>query len=148
MRRNPYHHADVGKPEEEVWHPATNAGTGGGVSRFFKQPEYQQGIVKQNAVNPAGGLGRGVPDVCADAANESGYNVLCAGIWFNDAKPRPGPIGGTSAATPVWAGLIALINQSLGTRVGFITPLLYKIGSPSDAFFDVKKGSNGDYDGR
>jgi kumamolisin len=83
--------------------------------------------------------------VCADAANESGYNVLCAGTWFNDAKPGPGPIGGTSAATPLWAGLIALINQSLGTRVGFINPLLYKIGSPSNSFFDVKKGTKGDY---
>ncbi len=136
----------IGNPDEEVWHPATNVGTGGGVSRFFKQPEYQQGIVGQNAVNPAGGLGRGVPDVCADAANESGYNVLCAGIWFNDSTPRPGPIGGTSAATPLWAALIALINHSLGTRVGFINPLLYKIGSPSNSFFDVKKGTNGDYE--
>jgi kumamolisin len=134
-----------GKPSEEVWHPAKNEGSGGGVSRFFPQPDYQKGIVTQTAKNPNGGLGRAIPDVCADAANESGYNVLCAGVWFNDSQKLPGPIGGTSAATPLWAGLIALINQSLDTRVGFINPLLYKIGSPSSAFFDVVKGTNDDY---
>ena len=110
-------------------------------------PDYQRGIVTQKAVNPAGGPGRGIPDVCADAANESGYRVLCDGAWYPDATaaPQRPPIGGTSASTPLWAALIALINQGLQTRIEFINPLLYKIGSPSAAFFDVTRGNNGDY---
>ena len=110
-------------------------------------PDYQQGIVTQNAVNPAGGPGRGIPDVCADAANESGYRILCNGAWYPDATadPQRPPIGGTSASTPLWAALVALINQGLQTRLGFINPLLYEVGSPSAAFFDITQGNNGDY---
>lgn len=138
---------DLGRPIEEVWHPALGVGTGGGISRYFPLPDYQRGIVTQKAVSPAGGPGRGIPDVCADAANESGYRVLCDGAWYPDATadPQRPPIGGTSASTPLWAALIALINQALQTRVGFINPVLYKIGSPSAAFFDVTQGNNGDY---
>ena len=137
----------AGNPVEEVWHPVKGVGTGGGISRYFALPSYQSGIVTENSVNPTGGPGRGVPDVCADAANESGYRVLCDGMWWPDptSNPQRPPIGGTSASTPLWAGLIALMNQSLQTRIGFINPLLYKIGSPSAAFFDVSKGNNGDY---
>lgn len=138
---------DLGTPVEEVWHPAYGVGTGGGISRYFRLPDYQSGIVAQNALNPAGVPGRGIPDVCADAANESGYRVLCDGVWYPDAtaSPQRPPIGGTSASAPLWAALIALINQGLQTRIGFINPLLYKIGSPSAAFFDVTQGNNGDY---
>ena len=49
------------------------------------------------------------------------------------------PIGGTSAVAPLWAGLIALINQKLGHRAGFINPLLY--ASPN-ALRDVIVGDN------
>jgi len=138
---------NLGNPVEEVWHPAYGIGTGGGISRYFALPDYQRRIVTENAVNPAGGQGRGIPDVCANAANESGYRVLCDGVWYPDAAANPQrlPIGGTSASTPLWAALIALINQGLQTRIGFINPFLYKIGSPSDAFFDVTRGNNGDY---
>ena len=135
----------AGNPVEEVWHPDKYDGTGGGVSRYFKLPDYQDGIVSQSAVNPAGGPGRGIPDVCANAAQESGYKVLCDGAWYPDAAANRPPIGGTSASTPLWAGLIALMNQSLGTKLGFVNPLLYKIGSPSSAFFDVNNGDNEDY---
>jgi kumamolisin len=137
----------LGDPVEEVWHPACGVGTGGGISRYFPVPDYQRRIVSQDAVNPAGGPGRGIPDVCADAANESGYRVLCDGAWYPDvtADPQRPPIGGTSASTPLWAALVALINQGLKTRLGFINPLLYKIGSPSGAFFDITQGNNGDY---
>jgi kumamolisin len=137
--------ATPGDPSEEAWHPQRNVGTGGGISRYFPLPDYQEKLVKQKAVNPAGGLGRGIPDVCGDAAQESGYRVLVDGAWWPDQAGDHPPIGGTSASTPLWAGLIALFNQSLGKRVGYVTPLLYEIGSPSNAFFDVTKGNNGDY---
>ena len=134
-------------PEEESWHPSPNVGTGGGISRYFQVPAYQDGIVTQTAVNPAGGAGRGVPDVAADSAQESGYRVLVDGQWFPDpdASPPFPPVGGTSAAAPLWAGLIALLNASLGTRLGFVNPLLYKIKASSGRFHDVTQGNNGDY---
>jgi kumamolisin len=55
--------------------------------------------------------------------------------------------GGTSAVAPLWAGLIALINQHLGSPVGYLNPLLYTKVS-SGAFHDVSKGSNGAYSAR
>jgi kumamolisin len=61
--------------------------------------------------------GRGVPDVSGDGDPASGYLVRVDGQEF--------PIGGTSAVAPLWAGLIALINEKLGTRAGFINPILY-----------------------
>jgi kumamolisin len=64
---------------------------------------------------------------------------------FPDASQQLPPIGGTSAAAPLWAGLIALMNQSLKTRLGFINPLLYKLPASSGAFHDVTAGNNGDY---
>src|SRR5439155_18140768 len=114
---------------EEVWHPGPNEGTCGGVSRFFQRPEYQTNAHVPAAKNPAGPVGRGVPDVAGDAAQESGYRVLCDGLAFPDPSHDPPlpPIGGTSAVAPLWAGLIALVNQSLGTRAGFINPLLYRL---------------------
>jgi kumamolisin len=131
--------------EEESWHPEANVGTGGGISRYFQLPDYQRSVVTQSAVNLAGGPGRGVPDVAADSAQESGYRVLVDGMSFPDPSQQLPPIGGTSAAAPLWAGLIALLNQSLNTRVGFINPLLYKLPASSRAFHDVTTGNNGDY---
>lgn len=45
---------------------------------------------------------------------------------------------------PLWAGLLALINQSLGTNVGYINPLLYS-ATVEPTFHDITSGSNGDY---
>jgi hypothetical protein len=132
-------------PSEETWHPAANVGTGGGISRFFPLPDYQSGTVKQDAVNPAGGTGRGVPDVSADAAQESGYYVMVDGLTYPAPKLRPA-VGGTSAACPLWAALIARMNQALNTKLGFVNPALYEIGAASTAFYDITKGNNGDYD--
>ncbi|HEY2158876.1 MAG TPA: S53 family peptidase [Isosphaeraceae bacterium] len=135
-------------PKEESWHPEANVGTGGGISRYFPMPAYQDGVVKQDAVNPKGGPGRGVPDVAADAAQESGYRVLVDGQWFPDPNASPDPmppIGGTSASAPLWAALIARINQAIGTNVGFVNPMLYQIKASSKAFQDITLGNNGDY---
>ena len=53
-------------------------------------------------------------------------------------------IGGTSAVAPLWAGLLARINQSLGTNVGYINPLLYS-AAVDTSFHDITSGNNGDY---
>jgi kumamolisin len=121
---------------EVVWNElASNEGaTGGGVSDIFPIPTYQAsaGVPVQPETKFAG---RGVPDVAGDADPVTGYQVRVDG---NNTV-----IGGTSAVAPLWAGLIALINQTLGKPVGFVQPALYKIGE--SVFHDITKGNNGNY---
>ena len=99
---------------------AKNGGsTGGGVSTVFPRPSWQSGITI-NSVNPKAIAGRCVPDLSANADwNASPYLLVVDG----GSQPN----GGTSAATPLMAALIALINAKLpaGTRVGYLTPVLY-----------------------
>jgi len=121
---------------EQAWNELSvdEGATGGGVSEVFALPSYQQGANVPAA--PSGFVGRGVPDVAGDADPETGYNVVVDG--------QQTVIGGTSAVAPLWAGLLALINQSLGTNVGYINPLLYT-GKVEPAFHDITSGSNGNY---
>ncbi len=118
---------------ETVWNEtAANEGaTGGGVSNEFALPSYQQ-----NAGVPADPntnfVGRGVPDVAGNADPETGYQIVVDG--------QSVIVGGTSAVAPLWAGLIALINQKLGTPVGMLQPQLYSIGE--SVFHDITSGNN------
>jgi kumamolisin len=130
---------------ETTWHDAPNDGTGGGVSRHFPLPDYQAGAKVPNAQNPPGPVMRGVPDVAGNAAPGSGYRVLCDGQAFPDPTKGVPPVGGTSAVAPLWAGLVARLNQGLGKPVGFINPLLYRPASDASPFRDVTEGDNGDY---
>jgi kumamolisin len=112
--------------------------SGGGVSDVFALPSWQATAHVPAPSNPSGG--RGVPDVCADADPNSGYSVLVDGSSI--------VVGGTSAVAPLWAGLIALMNQQLGTSVGFINPKLYSLnGYPNSPgpLHDITSGSNGAY---
>ena len=123
-------------PSEQVWNELANneGSTGGGVSNFFPIPDYQKnaGVPKNVDTQFAG---RGVPDICGDADPTTGYLVRVDGQ--NEI------IGGTSAVAPLWAGLLALLNQQLGKPVGFVNPKLY--GLPASSFFDVVTGNNGSY---
>jgi kumamolisin len=121
---------------ETVWNElAQNEGaTGGGVSRIFPLPSYQGSA--QVPVHPETKFaGRGVPDVAGDADPVTGYQVRVDGKNL--------VIGGTSAVAPLWAGLIAVINQQLGKPVGFVNPALYRIGT--SAFRDIATGNNNGY---
>ena len=112
---------------ESVWNDGTQGGaTGGGVSVTFPRPAYQ------SKININGASGRGVPDVAGDADPESGYKVRVDG--------SESVFGGTSAVAPLWAGLIALINQAKGAPQGFINAKLY--ANPS-ALNEITKGNNG-----
>jgi kumamolisin len=116
---------------ETVWNDGSEGGaTGGGVSNDFALPSWQAnaGVPASSSQNG----GRGVPDVAGDASPETGYNILVDG--------EQEIVGGTSAVAPLWAGLIALINQQRGTPVGFVNPALY--AAPS-AFYDITSGNNG-----
>jgi len=122
--------------DEEAWNELTqNEGaTGGGVSQVFALPTWQQNANVPNS--PNGQPGRGVPDVAGDADPTTGYNVIVDGSAT--------VIGGTSAVAPLWAGLTALVNQSLKQAIGFLNPLLY---SPNveNTLNDISQGSNGGY---
>jgi kumamolisin len=94
--------------------------TGGGVSAIFPRPSWQSKITA-NSVNPGAMVGRSVPDIAANADwTKSPYLLVVDG-----AKQ---PNGGTSAATPLIASLLTLINaqRPAGKRVGYITPVLYQ----------------------
>lgn len=107
---------------------------GGGVSGAFPVPDYQQPANVPVSLNPAGFKGRGVPDVTGDGDPDTGYNILVDGQQVQE--------GGTSAVAPLWAALIATINQKLKGRVGFVNPQLYSLSRSSGAFHDITVGNN------
>jgi kumamolisin len=120
---------------EVVWNEAaSNEGaTGGGVSIEFDLPTWQAN--SNVPKSPSGNAGRGVPDVSGNADPMTGYEVLVDG--------QSQVIGGTSAVAPLWAALIARLNQSLGAPVGDVHTALYQIGE--SAFRDITQGNNGSY---
>lgn len=122
---------------ETVWNEGPSSATGGGVSDFFQMPMYQQDANIPPSANSPSKTGRGVPDVAGDADPNTGYVVRVDGEEF--------VIGGTSAVAPLWAGLIALMNQQLGKPVGFLNPLIYGSLSGNGCFQDITSGNNGDY---
>ena len=121
---------------EVVWnHGAGNGATGGGVSDHFPLPAYQAGAKVPVSVNPAHFKGRGVPDIAGDADPATGYQIHVDG--------KDGVFGGTSAVAPLWAALIALINEQLGKHVGFLNTTLYAKGA--SGLHDITSGTNGAY---
>ena len=122
---------------ETVWDDGPGSATGGGVSAVFPLPPWQAGAGVPASANAPHHTGRGVPDVSADADPATGVVIIKL-----DGK-HLGLIGGTSAAAPQWAALIARINQALGAPVGFLNPLLYQLGK--GVLRDITEGSNGAY---
>jgi subtilase family serine protease len=125
--------------QEYAWgSPIDESGTGGGRSQVYSLPSYQQ------SVQDANGHGfRQLPDVSADADPITGYHIVLGG--------RDTQAGGTSASTPLWASVIALINQDLKAKgmreVGFANPALYWMGANSSKFgtppfHDITAGNN------
>ncbi len=129
---------------EQVWNDRAiqNGASGGGISQVWQMPAWQQAPGVANAYSTGN---REVPDVSLNADPQTGYDAYCTvggcakGGWM--------VFGGTSAAAPVWAAMIALANEySLhvnGAMVGFLNPSLYDIAhgsagtSYSLAFHDV-----------
>jgi len=107
------------------------AATGGGVSKFFQKPSWQIGPGV-----PADGQ-RDVPDIAFAAANDHDpYNIITSGQSVQ--------VGGTSASAPVFAGILALLNQHLQENgAGNINATLYGFALSSPAMFhDVVNNSN------
>ncbi|KAF8189518.1 family S53 protease-like protein, partial [Mycena galopus ATCC 62051] len=117
--------------------------TGGGFSNFFPQPTYQTTAVSTflNTGIPAGfagtfnKTGRGYPDVAVQ-----GWDfIISSGGAFQT-------VGGTSASSPTFASLVALLNDQLiaaGKPVlGFLNPFLYSAAAAGTGFTDVTTGHN------
>lgn len=125
---------------ERVWNNHTGA-SGGGVSGIFELPAWQREC--RVPKTSQGFAGRGVPDVGANADPLTGYRVYMRGKW--------GVGAGTSAASPLWAGLVARLNQERGEPVGLIAPLMYERFrrlTRSRAIVVITRGSNGLYRAR
>lgn len=123
---------------EVVWSETSsgNGATGGGVSVQFALPAWQRGARVPKA--PNGKAGRGVPDVAGNADPQTGYQVLVDG--------QAQVIGGTSAVAPLWAALVARLNQKLRMSLGDPHAALYALGSRG--FHDITSGNNGRYAAR
>ncbi len=129
--------------EEVVWWEAPGEGTaggrggssGGGVSAEFPRPAWQ--TVAVASLNQDSLAGRIVPDVAA-LAGPPLYDLVVDG--------KPTPTGGTSAAAPLWAALVARITALRRPRASpaFVAPLLYQPGPSGSriAFRDITRGCN------
>jgi kumamolisin len=121
---------------ETTWNDGSSGGaTGGGISDVFALPSWQANAGVPHSVNPGARVGRGVPDVAGDASPETGYQIYVDG--------QSAVFGGTSAVAPLWAGLVALLNQSLGKPVGFLNAALY--AGKETGLHDITTGNNGAY---
>jgi kumamolisin len=101
----------------------------------FTRPAWQS---RAGVPNDSGG--RGVPDVSANADPRTGYRVRVDG--------QDTVIGGTSAVAPLWAALVARLNETSSARAGLMQPRIYSgatAGVSPPSFRDVTSGDNGAY---
>ncbi|MGH2465752.1 MAG: S53 family peptidase, partial [Candidatus Limnocylindrales bacterium] len=133
-------HQDGSYLGEVAWQdPLSQAGTGGGLSHVFARPTWQAGPGVANTQSTGE---RQVPDVAGPADPASGMFVVSDG--------EGEVVGGTSAATPFWAGSMVLAAQAAAksgiAKLGFLDPVLYALAtahqSDGTLFHDVTGGAN------
>jgi subtilase family serine protease len=114
----------------------TNA-SGGGISTSYAIPSYQKGLDMSR--NQGSTTLRNIPDVAMTADN----------IWVVWDNGSTGAFGGTSAATPLWAAFMALVNQQGAANgrspIGLANPAIYALGKGSNyvsCFHDITAGNN------
>jgi kumamolisin len=109
--------------------------SGGGISAYQAIQSWQSGLTTK--AYPSGTVSsltvRGVPDISANADPNTGYQ------FYWGTGNTYSQYGGTSAAAPLIAGMIARINQLTGKRIGYANTLFY--ANPS-AFYDITSGEN------
>ena len=108
--------------------------SGGGFSSYFSTPYYQ---IAPNYTETQ----RGVPDVALDANPNTGVLTIVSGEKYS--------LGGTSIATPMWAGIIATMDQYYNKSLGLVNPIFYKISETkyyTNAFTQITSGGNYGYD--
>jgi subtilase family serine protease len=109
-------------------------GAGGGYSTLFNRPSYQNGVVAPSA--PAG---RAVPDISMDADPTTGMLIGQTQLFSNGAHYGQYRIGGTSLASPLFAGITALSVQHAKGRLGLLNWAIYsRAKSGSSTIADVR----------
>ena len=107
---------------------------GGGKSKFFPRPAYQ------NPVRNVVGQHRGVPDISMSAACNGAVDVYQS---FGGQPAGWYPTCGTSEATPLFAGIVALADQVAHHPLGLINPALYLMAAQHEhGLVDVTSGNN------
>jgi subtilase family serine protease len=108
----------------------------GGLSSVFARPFYQAGVS-----NVVGGQ-RGVPDVSLSAAVSGSVDVYMS---FAGLQNGPGwyPVAGTSEASPLFSGIVAIADQAAHHDLGLLNPQLYALGDqPGSGIVDITRGTN------
>jgi subtilase family serine protease len=141
--------AELGGCEEaEVgqWLPpapgAYDYGGGGGTSPQYEEPWYQQPVVPAELADKEGTgvANRVVPDISMEGDPSTGMLVgetqkFADGTYYDEYR-----IGGTSLSSPLFAGMMADVDQAARGSLGFVNPLLYHLdsgASSSAAFYDI-----------
>jgi subtilase family serine protease len=107
--------------------PFANGGTGG-TTRLFSEPDYQKGVVPGRIAKRWGGRGRAVPDISMVGDTTTGMLIGQTQTFPNgDARYNEYSVGGTSVASPLFAGYMALADQAAGFHHGFVNPALYRL---------------------
>jgi subtilase family serine protease len=125
------------------------AAGGGGASTFFAKPAWQSGAGVPNDSH------RDVPDISFNASPLHDPYLICDGTdesgsqsctnGFRDSQSRLDTVGGTSAGAPIFAGILALIDQATGSKgLGNVNSTLYNLAgnAAAKAFHDVTSGDN------
>ena len=161
----PYQPLSTDVTTQTAWNDCVDAGQacatnnfdfgagGGGVSSTWSMPSWQQTAITPTGGNPCAsstGACRELPDVSAYADFSGGYSIYYAQEYVPSFGIGPIPIGwktdaGTSAATPLWAALLADINQGCGTTLGMVDPTLYRLGAEGSAGLTHITSGNNDY---
>lgn len=124
-----------------TWTPinlALDGGSGGGTSVVYPQPAYQAGVVPESLSKVNGSTPMRVePDISLEGDPATGMLVgetqtFPNGVYYDQYR-----IGGTSVASPLFAGLVADANQAAGHPLGFLNPTLYGLNGNTQAIYDV-----------
>lgn len=129
---------------EVAWNDTTSVSRGaggGGRSIYFSKPLWQTGNGVPND------SARDVPDISLNASPvHDGYLICSSGSCLNGFRSAAGGlivVGGTSVGAPAFAGIVALINQEVGSPQGNINSVLYRLASTApSAFRDITSGGN------
>jgi subtilase family serine protease len=126
--------SDVATVVSQGW--SGSFASGGGISDVYRRPAYQ------TAPALRGTAFRSIPDVAADADGDANLGVVTI---LPDGRLQDTIAFGTSASTPLWAGIVALADQYAGRPLGFINAGLYRIADSSAyhaAFHDITSGND------
>jgi Pro-kumamolisin, activation domain/Bacterial Ig-like domain (group 3) len=133
---------------EAVWNETSSSSTvlsagGGGASAFFSKPSWQVGT------GVPADFSRDVPDISLNAASgHDGYLFCTSGSCTNGYRNAAGNlnfVGGTSVAAPTLAGILALVEQKIGSRIGNANPTIYGLANSTyynTVFHDITTGNN------